>query len=329
MRSPIISDPNPSFDSVVLPDGEMCKLLVVDDTRPWPDPAHPLADAMTMQSWAPMAQTHLIARKLFQRVLRDHNYLPLLTALCIAILGEFYTTTSGAGSDDVRKRLQYRTAPIADFGIAKGSVCVQPCDRLGYMRASNMSWSFRQDPNEHYWLYFTTLRGEEVILDLGMYSFNLCTMVLTAPYNTPSLEWVSVYGAPAYFEGRELRTYAPRLHVERARVSALHNKDLHFVIRRIAHAIDDAEIPHVMAFMEAVSGKLPTAEETNLACSVAMKNCKQLEFVLKHRLWESYPNDPPVGLHLDPEQDREWGDLPWPLPNSKKSKGRKQKNRAP
>ena len=53
------------------------------------------------------------------RIRREGHLLSILTALYVVLLGEMYTTTSGSRSTLVRKRLQYRTSPIADFGIAR------------------------------------------------------------------------------------------------------------------------------------------------------------------------------------------------------------------
>ncbi len=54
-----------------------------------------------------------------------------------------------------RIRLQHRKSPLTDFGTAKG---VEQ-DKLAHGSMRDRKLFIKgQDPNDHYWLYFTTLR---------------------------------------------------------------------------------------------------------------------------------------------------------------------------
>lgn len=162
---------------VTLPNGWDSKLLLLDDTND-PQKVNP-ADPTDPENWWPKAPHRQTRAKLLKRVIREGYVLPIVVSLGLALLGEMYTTTSAAGSTERRTRLKYRSSPIADFGIAKGSARVTNQDKLAYVRLSDGRMTRGQDPDEHYWLYFTTIRGEELILDFGMYTWNMCTFVHT------------------------------------------------------------------------------------------------------------------------------------------------------
>jgi hypothetical protein len=104
-----------------------------------------------------------VRSKLFRRIVREGYVLPILTAVCIALLAEIYTTTSGSSavgdSKQRRARLRYLSSPIADFGVAVGSARVINQDKLAYFRLSDGALIRGQDPDQHYWIYFTTVRG--------------------------------------------------------------------------------------------------------------------------------------------------------------------------
>jgi len=82
--------------------------------------------------------------------------------ISFALLAEIYTTTSNAKSEKPRVRLRYRSQPIADFGICRGKAKVDKTDLLGYIYTKTRKYIRGQDPHDHYWLYFTSVRGEEV-----------------------------------------------------------------------------------------------------------------------------------------------------------------------
>lgn len=313
--SPIVSDYGSRLEYTTLQDGRKGKILVVDNKKLWNDPSalgNPGAP-LNLSAWFPGAPSK-VAEKLMRRIGREGHLLPALTAICVALLGELYTTTSSAGSSQVRKRLQYRTSPIADFGIAKGSVRVPEYDRLIYQKLSDGSYIMGQDPDEHYWLYFTTIRGEEVILDLGMYTFNMCIMIAIEPYSVPTTSHWLGNSVPGYFLHREIRKTGPhlKLHTERKRISALRHPALQRAVVHLDHAIDDDEVKDIVSFMQEIAERpvVDPSLEVELACTAAMDNCVHLARVLDNREWESYPDSPTIGFDLDPGQEVNWDDIP-------------------
>src|SRR5882724_10177874 len=171
----ILNNPSPDTDSSILPDGWMANIVELGDllNRSAPD-----AD----RKWWPRAPSGYVRRKLWLRILREGYVLPILTMLSFGLLAEIYTTTSSTKSVRPRVRLRYLSQPIADFGICRGRVSVDASDVLGYAYTKSRKFTHGQDPDDHYWLYFTSVRGEEVLLDLALFTFNFTNMVQTAPY---------------------------------------------------------------------------------------------------------------------------------------------------
>ncbi len=112
-----------------MPDGWEAKLVMFDDR--YPCDIYKTGDAHIMQ-WFEKAYSEAGAIKFCQRIIHEGYVLPILTSIALAVLAEMYTTTSGARSKQRRVRLKYRSSPIADFGIAKGSAVVTGEDKLAY-----------------------------------------------------------------------------------------------------------------------------------------------------------------------------------------------------
>ncbi|KIM40914.1 hypothetical protein M413DRAFT_28031 [Hebeloma cylindrosporum] len=198
----ILNSPNPTSGEIVkFPNGVEAKLVLLGESLPdWE------ADMATAsETWWPSALDAKVRDKLKRRILEEGNILSIVLATCIALVAELYTTTAIPTSETPkwqptgrRLRLSYDRSPIADLGIVRGSVRVTPQDRLAYYHLERNTFMMGQDPDDHYWIYFTTLAGEEYSLDCGMMTFNFCKMVQTAPYCLPTL----VY-APVFFYGKE------------------------------------------------------------------------------------------------------------------------------
>lgn len=324
IKSPVMNDVNPTTSQPIkLPDGWEAKLVVVDDTKSWKDPNDP--DSGHPKDWWPMTESIPVAMKLMYRIMREGHLLPCLTAISLAMLAEIYTTTSGAGSKERRMRFRYRSSPIADFGIAKGSANVTPEDCMAYMKMSTGSVVRGQDPDEHYWLYFTTIRGEEVVIDFGMFTFNMCMMTSTKPYVSPEQNMHVPY-APLFFGDRTMRVGAPSLHTERSRVSVLRNPALQDAIRHTRKALYNLDVPLIHKFMEDLAGRPMTETEKELTCAFTMDNYHALSLnLVQERRWIQYPATAPQVIMGDPGELNDLDDYPLPgwKRNNKTKKTRK------
>ena len=282
MKSRIVSPIGTSPSATLLPNGVSAQLLEVDD-------ALELTDS---ENWAPLATSKAVVAKLSHRVMREGHLLPVMTGLCMALLAEMYSTTSGLGLSHVRKRLKYRTSPIADFGISKGSVRVDDHSRLAYKRRSDGSYICGQDPDEHYWLYFRTARDEDVLLDLGLFTFNFCSMVKSEPYAVPEWKDVIMDMVPAFFTDREFRDGSSLLRTERKCISTLRDTRLHQVARTIEGGFYDTEVELIAKFMEDIAEGHVPQEEVEMACAVTLTVCGVLGDVLETQTWKEYPYPP-------------------------------------
>ncbi|KAF7792604.1 hypothetical protein EIP86_003700 [Pleurotus ostreatoroseus] len=267
-------------------------------------------DSTNFLNWFPKADCRSVAEKLSKRILFSGHLLPILTALAFSILAEIYTTTSDGDREYRRARLKYKTSPIKDFGVAKGAVAVADDHLLAYRKLSDGSIVRGQDPNEHYWLWFKTIRDQEVILDLGMFTFDMCTMVETEGHVPPNMAF-QVPLAPAYFFDRDMRKQgreAPiqaELHDRQhcTRYSVLYDEDL---AEAVTHSHDRAnvypeDIQCMRSFMKRVSGRNASREESFMVYELSQIFGKQLEQdYLRQRLWETSPPSPRLAIHHDP-----------------------------
>lgn len=156
---------------------------------------------------------------------------------------------------------------MTDIGIAVGSVKVASINRLAFLKKSDGMITREQDPDNHYWIYFTTAKGEEVILDCGMFPSDITEVVDTEPYlppGMPALSRVTIGNAPIFFIDCSLRktTRASELHTERKRVSMLRNPNIQAAVGvlvktyrgRVVEQVTDAELRPFYDYMETLSG---------------------------------------------------------------------------
>jgi hypothetical protein len=263
----IVNKPIPNTSAQVLPNGVATNLVLLGD--PIGHDSH-----FGTPEWWPSAISPKMRDKLFRRILREGHSLHILLSICVALMAEMYTTTYDPEKEDIKNpeelqfshnkrfRLQCERNTIIDFGLCKGAAEVKELDTFGYLMDSPLNPSrvdfFRgQDPKEHYWIYFKTLR-EEFILDLCMFTFNMAMCVHGKSY------WPHHFAAypelselAGIFITRPLRQATPPMHYEKQRFSVLHNKALQSVVRMPEFSELDEKI--LVAFMERVAGR-PTNE---------------------------------------------------------------------
>lgn len=215
--------------------------------------------------WFPKAASLDDTVKLYRRILYSDNHLSILTAITFAILSEIYSTTSHDDRNFRRVRLKHRSSPIGDFGMARGTAAVEYEDLLAFYGKSDGIVTHGQNPKEQYWLWFKTVKDQEVVLDLSMYSFNFCAQVLTRGH-VPADMAHKYPLAPAFFYDKERETpkHAPNEPISRhfdredcTRVSTLNAEDLaHAVQHSFLRNVGDAEGMECLgSFMARVAGR--------------------------------------------------------------------------
>ena len=251
--------------------------------------------------WWPSAKSLKVASKLVRRILREGYVLQVCMAICTALVAELYTTTSGAGTAQKRVRMRYRSSPISDFGICVGSVEVKSRDKLAYWLPDGELFK-GQDPNDHYWMYFRTMRGEEVVLDLAMFPFNLCTMVPTTSYISQRASKMMPL-APAFFLDRVTRNNTPALalHRERRRFSILRNSKIHEAVRSTENdSFTQADVKRLCSVMEGIAGRKCSHIEQDLMLQWMVDSCGRIEDCLRHEDWKAFPEQVKICIEADP-----------------------------
>lgn len=316
----ITNDVNPFAIPVRQPDGWESKLVILDDTSGAQILDH--NNPRALEEWFPKAHSKSVACKLFKRIAREGYALSVLTSICLAVLSEMYSTTSAKDSKERRIRFKYRSSPIVDFGIAKGSAEVTPIDKLAYLRLSTGEIAHGQDPDDHYWMYFTTSKGEEIEIDFAMYTFNMCMMVPLDAYVPSHVSYALPY-APVFFRERVVRKNTPPLHKERKRFSALHNKDLQDAIAHAEVGIAQSDRMHIHDWMKMVAGREPTKDERIFTVKNACALFACLGSTLTSRSWEKFPKTPPAHIDADPgEMD---GVDDWEMPTTRAKASKKKR----
>ena len=249
------------------------------------------------KAWWPLYPSIIDARRLRDRITREGNTLLINTAICIALLAELYTTTSDAGAKrqdwqfDHRTRLTVRSCPIADFGIVAGSVSGPGIGRLAYYDTQTKSTTYGQDPNDHYWIYFTTLRGEVLYLDCGLYTLNPGDVLKADPYVADHLtERFTLI--PAFLRDSIARKTMENIHTERSRTSVLKNAEILEALLRDQLKFEKENGELYSKFMQDISGKEPSPRDKRLVTPFVQATRAQIRSNLLHGRWKTYPSEP-------------------------------------
>ncbi|EGO24128.1 hypothetical protein SERLADRAFT_470909 [Serpula lacrymans var. lacrymans S7.9] len=287
----IVNTPNPNVHPTQLPDGSVAKAVILGDPQPLTQIGAP--------SWWPSALSDNVRGKMMRRFLRE-GYLPhILIAVCLGLLAEVYTTTSGLRYGKQRRvRLRQHTSPISDFGIAYGSARVTAQDKLAYLYLSDGSMVKGQDPDNHYWLYFTTVRGQEFILECGMFTFNMSQIIASQPYlsaNDPSMPFV-----PAFFRDRMIQKNTPELHRERKRFSVLRNPALQRAVANSETGFTAQDLQAITSFFQTVSGKIPSESDKDVLQAFMLHSCRAFADVIESGRWKGFPVEPVLAIEADP-----------------------------
>ncbi|KAF8520877.1 hypothetical protein BU17DRAFT_46097 [Hysterangium stoloniferum] len=319
LQHKIINSPNPDSPAFRLPDGSCSRIVMLGplnrDAEGKPvDPLH-----NPSQNWWTTAQSLEVLHKLMRRILREGNVIPTVTGICLAIMVSIYSTTTTENGDSHRKRLRYRSSPISDFGIANGSMEVTPEDQLAYLLPDG-SIIKGQDPKNHYWIYFTTQKGEEVIFDPNMFTFNMCLMAKMSPYLPPSLsQYPSLI--PVLFKDRIMNRGLAReppppgatpkeILTERKRFSVLRNEKVLKAFERVKcdgngdlRIADDA-MNTFISFMSTVAGRGVSKKENAYMVDTLLEGHYLInEAALDNDRWKQFPDSPTIAIETDPNEN--------------------------
>jgi hypothetical protein len=249
------------------------------------------------EAWWPRYTSAIDARRLRDRITREGNTLLVSTAICVGLLAELYTTTSDADAKRQdwqfhhRTRLTVKSCPIADFGIMAGSVSGPGIGQLAYYDTQAKSTTYGQDPNDHYWIYFTTIRGEVLYLDCGLYTLSPGDVLKADPYVADHLtERFTLI--PAFLRDSVSRKTTVNIHTERSRTSVLKNTEILEALMRNQREFEKANGELYSQFMQGISGKETSARDKRLITPFVQVTRAQIRANLLNERWKAYPSEP-------------------------------------
>ncbi|KDQ17207.1 hypothetical protein BOTBODRAFT_144128 [Botryobasidium botryosum FD-172 SS1] len=283
LQHQVTNSPVPDAHPMRLPDGSSAKIVKLGK------PISPGNDS----EWWPTAPTPMIRGKLCRRILREGYNLQIHFALALALVSELYTTPNDTATK--RLRLRYRSSPIADFGMAWGSARVTTQDTFAYVLPDG-TIRRGQDPNDHYWPYFTTAGGEDIAVDFGMFTFNMCMCVQSAPY-VPAPERPNL-ACPVFFRDRQVQMETPGMYKERKRWSILRNETVHKAL--CENDTGDLSKP-LWDVMDTISSTPCGKVERDLLMMWFLDDKELLSHnMLKSEAWTMWPESPPLAIETHP-----------------------------
>ncbi|CAA7262877.1 unnamed protein product [Cyclocybe aegerita] len=307
----ILGSPNPNTDDdyhdlLSFPDGKSFKLIALGDEIP--------SSSEGTYEWWPTAMSTQVRERLRNRIIAEGHLLAVLLAVCLSLASEMYTTTAVPEdekpllqySERRRVRLAYQRTPIADFGIAKGRlehIVVQ--DKLAYFHSEKEHFMEGQDPEDHYWIYFTTARGEELFLECGMGTFNMGIRVDTDAYANPRFYMLTLGKVYGFFHDREFRRNAPIFSERRttlARFSMLRDPGVCQAIRYHDPGLQWPGKAGMLSLMDRIAGRTCSQEEKELFLKFCTTNSFILRQNIHYRAYRGFPSSPVVDWETDPDE---------------------------
>ncbi|TCD70545.1 hypothetical protein EIP91_002891 [Steccherinum ochraceum] len=293
----IVNDVGPDVPPVPLGAGKVAKLVMVDDRGPKNDTTF----SSHLTRWCPNT-AGWAAFKLRLRLMTMGWVLPTCAAVASALFAVLYTSAEG-DEGSLQHRLTYRTSPITDFGICRGSVQLDEskCVRLAFfsMKERRIIEDASQDMNDHYWFYFTSLKGEEVYLDTGLFALGLPQLIETKGYPPIALDNI-MREIPCTYGDRSMKLIRRKMWSERSRMSVLRNTALQ---ESMQHPESERELLRFyepfFAEMESLAGRPMNETEQGIFMTMMRTDCYTLRSVLEEQRWKQYPKVPPVSFMLD------------------------------
>lgn len=320
LRKTILNRPGPNEPPRPSADGWTAKQVILAEKQP-------IKQAMPMLDphWWPLETDTDARRRLMWRIKREGFVLPILTAISVGLLAEMYAEP--IHKDDEVPRLRYESGPLADFGIAAGSATVTSVDKLNYVEVDtpNLRQTHGQDPDDHYWLYFRTVLGEELKVECNMSTFEMNWMVRVnepgqnghrytyVPRGLGPEARTSAWTVPGLLEDRNLRHGLPlntRLWTERRRASVLRDSGLQAMVSRSSFGSrpeqlyqSDEDSRAMQQFMSRLARREVTQTEVAFAMTLVREHTLLMRNALAEDEWRSYPEQPLHGPDLAPGED--------------------------
>ena len=180
-------------------------------------------------------------------------------------------------------------------------------DRLVFHNIPTNSFWKGQDPNDNYWIYFTTLKGEDVF-DGCMYAFSF-SMVISdmGPYTKHGGIKSAFKFTPGFFWDREIKRNKPKLMEERQRFSVLRNTDLDEAMHETVEemmagpsAYKEKYSKIICDFMGKVAGRTCSDVEKDVLVRFATGDRCIMAMNIRSEEHLRFPESPQLGIDINP-----------------------------
>ncbi|KAF5345217.1 hypothetical protein D9756_011553 [Leucocoprinus leucothites] len=243
--------------------------------------------------------------QMFLHVIRENHILEVTVAVSLLLLSEVYSAhmaksfdSSGNPTWEPREcfRLEYGHSPVSDFGICRGRIQgkANGVQTWTYYNPKSSSRTTVLDPDNHFWLYFRTIKGEELVLDCCTFPYGMegCVDASTCLRNLSSI--FRDYGSartPAYFYAPRHPEECPNSHslIETERFSVMHDTTLYGALSwELFGGRDKAQHAIIHEFMTKVQGKPSTVDQEDRVRDYRSFGAMLLGQVLTGKHWKNW-----------------------------------------
>ncbi|KXN84660.1 hypothetical protein AN958_12040 [Leucoagaricus sp. SymC.cos] len=266
--------------------------------------------------------------QMFLHVTRETSIFEVTVAISLTILSEIYSTYMAKNPDGTGGpnwaprgcfRLEYGHSPVSDFGICRGRIQGQASrvQTWTYYEPKSNTRTTILDPDLHFWLYFRTIKGEELFLDCCSFPYGMEASVDASPCLRKLSPFFRDYGSartPAYFYSPKRPEECPNTHtlIEEKRFSVMHNKTLYGGLSwELFGGRDKQQHLIIHDFMSMVLGKPCTLEQEERVRDYRSFSALLLGQVLSGKHWKVWER-PTVHLKDDlfdprnPDREKEY-----------------------
>ncbi|KAJ3574390.1 hypothetical protein NP233_g1796 [Leucocoprinus birnbaumii] len=299
----ILKAPTPGARKATSSESNVHHTVVLGDK--WDLRIKGIPDYKPLSTWW-KGHTAMAGMEMFLRIVRESNTFEVTIATSLVLLSELYSTYMSKSVDESgnttwepreRFRLEYGQSPVSDFGICRGRIegKANRVQTWTYYQPKTNSRTTILNPDNHYWLYFRTIKGEELILDCCTFPFGMEGCVDASPCLQQLASMFRDYGSartPAYFYAPNRPEECPNSHslIEVARFSVMHNKQLYGALGwELFGGRDPEQHAIVKAFMTKVQGEPCTIEQEDRVRDYRCYGAILLGQVLTGKHWKEWP----------------------------------------
>ena len=276
-----------------------------------------LPNLQKLPSWWKGHKT-LEGMQMFLHVIRENYIFEVTVAISLLLLSEICSTHMARSSGkpggpcwEPREcfRLEYGHSPVSDFGICRGRIQgkANRVQTWTYYNPKAASRTTVLDPNQHYWLYFRTIKGEELILDCCACPYGMEGCVDASPCLKKLPSQFRDCGSartPAYFYASQRPEECPNSHalIEEKRFSVMQNSTLYGALGwDLFGGRNKKQHEIIRNFMEDVQGTPSTSSQEDRVRDYRTFGALMLGQVLIGKNWKEW--EKPVTYTRDESLD--------------------------